>query len=336
MKPGDVSQWSSVLFVRKGSFNATALQIEAHCSISGPYAPAILRFEIVFPSNYPNSPPVIRFTSDVFHPLVAPLTTYTCSSSTQSRDELHVGAVEYLPPGGFSLVHGFPRWFEKPESSVTSSMPSSEQSSGLHQHQRHAHEIQGFERQSTASTSNASGEQSCSPHGREHAHTLKTCGSITARVGITAVLRYVKEAFDDVELLDKIALDSAANAGAWKAWRAHRKGILNSSTESRGSLAPRDGRDLRNIMDKGISLQRPSQSEDWNWDGVWQERVRNVIIASNSELALYGASGGDNPVGVQHRFSKTFANTTLKVRFVETDDELVQTVKTNALLSQVL
>ena len=191
----------------------------------------------------------------------------------------------------------------------------------------------GFEKESTALTSNGSVEQSCSPHGRERAHTLKPCGSLTARVGITAVLRYVKKAFDDAELLDGIPLDSAANAGAWKAWRAHRKGILNTSTECRGSLGPRNGRDLRKTIDKGISLQRPSQSEDWNWDGVWQERVRNVIIASNSELALYGASDGDDPVGVQHRFSRTFADITLKIRFVETDDELVQTVKTNALLS---
>lgn len=332
MKPGDLPQWSCVLFVRKGSFNATALPIEAHCSISGPYAPAILRFEIVFPSNYPDAPPVIRFTSDIFHPLVTPLTTYTCSSSTQSSDKVHVGAGEYLPPGGFSLVHGFPRWFEKPESSVTSSMPSSQESSGFSQHQRYAHETQGIEEESMALTSNGSGEQSCFLHGRERAHTPKTCGSLTARVGITAVLRYVKKAFDDVELLDNISLDSAANAGAWKAWRAHRKGILNTSTESRGSLAPRNGRELRNTSDKEISLQRPSQSEDWNWDGVWQERVRNVIIASNSELALYGANGGDDPVGVQHRFSRTFADTTLKIRFVEADNELVQTVKANALL----
>lgn len=333
MKPGDLPQWSCVLFVRKGSFNATALPIEAHCSFSGPYAPAILRFEIAFPSNYPNIPPVIRFTSDVFHPLVAPLTTYTCSSSTQSSDKVHVGAGEYLPPGGFSLVYGFPRWFEKPGSSVASSMPSSQESSGFSQHQTHAHETQGIDKESMASTCNGSGEQSCFPHGREGAHTLKTCASFTARVDITAVLEYVKKAFDDVELLDNIPLDSAANAGAWKAWRAHRKGILNISTESRGSLAPRDGRDLRDTSDKEISLQRPSQSEDWNWDGVWQERVRNVIIASNSELTLYGACGGDDPVGTQHRFSRTFADTTLKIRFVAANDELVQTVKTNALLS---
>lgn len=309
-----------------------ALLIEAHRGIPGPYAPAILRFEIAFPSIYPKAPPVIRFTTDIFHPLVTPLMTYTCSSSTQSNDNIHVSAEEYLPPGGFSLLHGFPLWFEKQESSSASSMPSSQISCGLCQHQRQSHEIQGVDKLASGSTSNDSSEHTCSPRRRDRAHTLETCGSVKAHVGIITVLNYVKKAFDDAELLDTIPLNSAANAGAWKAWRAHRKDILDTSTESRGSLAPRNGRDLRNTKDEGTLLQTPSHSDDWNWDGVWRDRVQTSIIASTSEPVLYGASGGDDPVRVQHRFTMTFADTTLKVRFVEIDDELARIVRTSALL----
>src|ERR1700749_3939206 len=57
--PGQPSLWSGVLFVRKG-----------------PYAPSILRFQLSFLSQFPAQPPLITFSSDIFHPLLTPLTTY--------------------------------------------------------------------------------------------------------------------------------------------------------------------------------------------------------------------------------------------------------------------
>lgn len=38
--------------------------------VAGYYANAILKFKILFPVEYPNRPPVVQFTSDVFHPLI--------------------------------------------------------------------------------------------------------------------------------------------------------------------------------------------------------------------------------------------------------------------------
>ena len=77
----------------------------------GPYAPAVLRFHVSFPTDYPESPPVITFTTDIFHPLVTPLTTYSHFAGTQNSDTRSASDEERLPPGGFSLRYGFPSWF---------------------------------------------------------------------------------------------------------------------------------------------------------------------------------------------------------------------------------
>ncbi|TYJ54122.1 hypothetical protein B9479_005220 [Cryptococcus floricola] len=50
-----ILKWHGVFFVHKG-----------------PYSGAVLRFSIVFPLNYPSDRPIIRFTNDVFHPMVDP------------------------------------------------------------------------------------------------------------------------------------------------------------------------------------------------------------------------------------------------------------------------
>ena len=83
----------------------------------GPYAPSVLRFQISFLSQFPAQPPLITFSSDIFHPLLTPLTTYTASG----MDTVSASDQEILPPGGFSLRYGFPAWFP----SLSSSAPQS-------------------------------------------------------------------------------------------------------------------------------------------------------------------------------------------------------------------
>ncbi|KIO34815.1 hypothetical protein M407DRAFT_90401 [Tulasnella calospora MUT 4182] len=46
--------WLGVLFVRQGY-----------------YASSVLRFRVTFPQDYPQQPPAVSFTTDVFHPLVS-------------------------------------------------------------------------------------------------------------------------------------------------------------------------------------------------------------------------------------------------------------------------
>jgi len=97
--------------------------------------------------------------------------------------------------------------------------------------------------------------------------------------GIADILAYVKKAFDDETTLNTLPFESAGNPGAWKAWRAHRSNPVERSTQSE---------DTRH-------------SDEWNWDGVWQERVRKGIKASISAPVLYGssASANDDPVGFE-------------------------------------
>ena len=77
----------------------------------GSYSPAVLRLKLSFPSSYPSKPPLVTFATDIFHPLLTPLTTYTYTTGSLDTDTVSATDDERLPPGGFSLRHGFPQWF---------------------------------------------------------------------------------------------------------------------------------------------------------------------------------------------------------------------------------
>lgn len=94
---------------------------------------------------------------------------------------------------------------------------------------------------------------------------------------IVDVLHYIKRSFDDWEALDMLPLDAAGNSGAWKAWRAYR----GSSNQNDNDIA---------------SASDAKSSDEWSWDGVWEERVRKGIDASIADSTLYGG-GGDDLVG---------------------------------------
>ena len=87
-------------------------------------------------------------------------------------------------------------------------------------------------------------------------------------------MQYVKQAFNDETALDSLPLEAAGNTGAWKAWRAYR---ISKGAMSAGAAISKDGE---------------KKSDDWNWDGVWEERVRRGIDASISESVLFGGAGG--------------------------------------------
>src|SRR5436190_18841862 len=93
--------------------------------LSGPYASAILRFQVRFPPSYPDLPPLVTFNTDIFHPLLVPLTTYTFTTGSSDTDTVSATDEERLPPGGFSLRHGFPHWFGRARRSATNSAASS-------------------------------------------------------------------------------------------------------------------------------------------------------------------------------------------------------------------
>jgi hypothetical protein len=126
------------------------------------------------------------------------------------------------------------------------------------------------------------------------------------------VLRYIRSTFDDDEVLDSVRLEAAGNPGAWHAWRTHRVkvGKLNSPTHqihpaSRSSdesdcppdcsskSPPREVR--QRIASAGTSAPMAARRPgEWNWDGVWEVRVKKGIDASVGEAMLFGKDAGDD------------------------------------------
>ncbi|PVI04098.1 hypothetical protein DM02DRAFT_201041 [Periconia macrospinosa] len=255
--PGDPSLWVGVIFVRKG-----------------PYAPAVLRFQISFPPNYPALPPLVTFSTDVFHPLLTPLTTYTYTTGATDSGTVSATDDERLPPGGFSLRHGFPLWF-------------------------------GRARQSAASSRNVSGSGIDSPSPTVHLPSeLKETQSNPSvneegtgkPVSIVNVIEYIRTTFSDEEVLDSIPLEAAAHPGAYHAWQAYRAAALRHqqpSPKSPTSDSPANSGESNRSSDS-FALGRNRRPGEWNWEGVWEERVRKAVKASLSEPVLFGGASGED------------------------------------------
>ncbi|EYE98957.1 putative ubiquitin-conjugating enzyme [Aspergillus ruber CBS 135680] len=260
LTPGDPTLWSSVLFVR-----------------SGPYASAVLRFQIRFPTSYPDLPPLVTFSTDVFHPLIVPLTTYTFSTNASTEDPVSATDEERLSPGGFSLRHGFPHWFGRAKRSGVSTASS------------RAVSVQGrgpVLGEATTARESQGKDNMDSTKGQGEDGTIEQYPEPRKTVPVAELLDYIRSTFEDESVLDSLALEAAGNPGAWHAWRAHR-GSSNSATKSdfkRGSPQTR-------------------LPGDWHWDGIWAKRVQSEVEASHSEPMLYGNSAravGDEMI----RFSR--------------------------------
>lgn len=142
-------------------------------------------------------------------------------------------------------------------------------------------------------------------------------GSNGSKTSIVEVLEYLKSAFDDDVTLDALPLEAAGNPGAWNAWQAHRKSILRDSQTDVDNPAHTAPSKQSNIP-KSVSYAK--QSDEWSWDGVWEERVRKGIDASISDPVLYGnLSGGDD-----------------LIRFVDANDDMVQAIKEETLGAALL
>ncbi|KAF2099503.1 hypothetical protein NA57DRAFT_75003 [Rhizodiscina lignyota] len=206
LTPGDPSLWSGVMFVR-----------------TGPYAPAILRFQLSFPPNYPSLPPLVTFSTEIFHPLLTPLTAQSYATSTMPDGSSPVEE-ERLPPGGFSLRHGFPQWFKGSSSNEVTSTPD---------------------------------------------------------VPVFRILEYMRAAFNDETVLDSIPSGSAANAGAYHAWHTYRAEQQKTQQSSGASHRRSNSRD---------AIPRARRPGEWNWEGVWEQRVQKGVRESLSEPVLFGSS----------------------------------------------
>lgn len=312
---GRVSGLLVVHTVVKGADRSTCL---------GPYATAVLRFYISFSDTYPALPPLVTFSTDIFHPLITPLTTYMYTTDIQEGGTVSATDEERLPPGGFSLRHGFPGWFGRGSKRHT----ARQNASVLQTPPRSSRAMGTGGRDSISSTPNskiAASEGSPSPVGRD-AGTGGTAGSSGStgsksfldvhkrEISTCEVLSYIRSTFDDETVLDSVPLEAAGNPGAWHAWRTKRG--------------------YNGLPEGDPSARKPGE---WNWEGVWEERVKKGIAASLSEPVLYGGVGGGDDT-VSSSVSDVFpiipdlilyANSAWQIRFLSMEDTEVETVKDN-------
>ena len=245
-------------------------------SQQGPYASAVLRFGMDFPLAYPSRPPQITFTTDIFHPLVTPLTTSTGSIGITDVRHGNVTDQPRRSSGCFRLAHGFPGWVGESEQSTKELQPTTELA--------------------------------------EPVMIGRFTHSIPAPAA--EVLRYVRSTFDSAEMLDSVPLAAAGNPSAWHAWQAYRRRSSSStqpdsekvqdigSGEDTGSSEDDEEQEIpgRRKLAEGTSTPaRTGRSPaEWDWDGVWEERAGRSIRNSTTEAALYGnSSGSRGPVSIK-------------------------------------
>lgn len=294
LSPSDPALWSGVLFVQKGTmwlFRARLPTIISSLnSVIGPYASAILRFQIRFPPLYPDLPPLVTFTTPIFHPLVVPLTTQTYSNRPSDLDSVTGTIEEQLPPGGFSLRHGFPQWFIKTERSTVGSLSSSRSTSGQNPGNIGAHVEQdsGLVESSTDEIISRISSLPCDIRDPKK--------SDVTNVTALDLLEYIRSTFDDETVLDSIPLEATGCPNAWHAWSAHRRqprtgpATERRSSKDAGVSSPSTlGRTLSPDSIQRSSPQARSPGE-WNWEGVWLKRVKDNIHHSFLESVLFGSS----------------------------------------------
>ncbi|KAL5338474.1 ubiquitin-conjugating enzyme/RWD-like protein [Aspergillus crustosus] len=250
LSPGDPTLWACVVFVR-----------------SGPYASAILRFQIRFPPSYPDRPPLVTFSTDVFHPLIVPLTTYTFSTGVSNEDPVSATDEERLPPGGFSLRHAFPHWFRRSGRLDLGPTPYSRVvSSGSLDHP-------GAEIAATDSYVQEDSEHKPDEAETADASPAELSPKQRSSVPVLEILDYIRTSFDNETVLDSVPLEAAGNSSAWHAWKAHRKNI-----------------DTAVISDSKRDKPQARLPGDWNWDGIWIRRVQYEVEASRSDATLFGSA----------------------------------------------
>ncbi len=243
----------------------------------------------------------MTFATDIFHPLITPLTTYMYTTDIQDNGTVSATDDERLPPGGFSLRHGFPDWFGRGSRSRVASgqlplplpQPPPPQQAAPPPVQTPPRSTRG------SSLSNQSTPASnASPPGPPHFMQTRR-----REVSTYDVLRYIRSTFDDENVLDSVPLEAAGNPGAWHAWRTHQRQLGKVLKDAGSSWHPgRNGggdqgtspsAERNAAAAAGTAVRKPGE---WNWEHVWEERVKKGIAASLSEPVLYGNAGATDDV----------------------------------------
>jgi hypothetical protein len=139
-------------------------------------------------------------------------------------------------------------------------------------------------------------------------------------ISVYEVLRYIRSTFDEELVLDKVPLEAAGNPGAWHAWRSHRvkagaipptptvpermkdknagyDGLSEDEESNSSGGVPEGYQRLAGGTSAPMAARRPGE---WNWEGVWEVRVKRGIDASLAEAVLFGNSAGDDLIRFLH------------------------------------
>lgn len=262
----------------------------------------------------------MTFHTDLFHPLIVPLTTYTFTTGSSNEAPVSATDEERLPPGGFSLRHGFPHWFGRAQRTTNDSVANSRNVSGSGTGGTAVENRDSVKEPSedgpgsadqlqdqptlpvTPKKQTADEPRSSSPMPSPDSRDVPSRISATPAplpyedlqktVPVVSLLAYIRSTFDNETILDALPLEAAGNPGAWHAWRAHRRGIKGGRSDSQGPGTPTPESSAK----RGTPQAR--LPGEWNWEGVWAKRVRSGIEASQSDAMLFGNAprGGDDIV----------------------------------------
>ncbi|KAG9582584.1 hypothetical protein KCV04_g22902, partial [Aureobasidium melanogenum] len=74
------------------------------------------------------------------------------------------------------------------------------------------------------------------------------------------------------------------------AWQTHRARVIGTAPRS---ATPEDGKTPTSPTSRQQpgGARRPGQ---WNWEGVWEERVKKGVQASVSQQTLFGTAGSND------------------------------------------
>jgi hypothetical protein len=241
----------------------------------------------------------MTFSTDIFHPLVVPLTTYTFSASPiDASSTVGASGEGRLPPGAFSLRYGFPDWFA---STAAEGISDDSQAQILRK------------------------EPSTPDVDIPIPNVRVPTAEIDRNNLLLELVHHIQDAFEKDALLDNMPVEVAGDPSAWHAWRAHR-GLARDMTPKSPTLKYKDG-----------APSSPKNPGEWKWDGVWESRVSNGIASSINDATLFGSAGGGRAARGSMDFATTDPRQRMaavadrQIRFAKLDDQRSEELKAQIL-----
>lgn len=149
------------------------------------------------------------------------------------------------------------------------------------------------------------------------------------------ILKYIKSTFGDAEVLDSVPLDAAGNPGAWHAWRTHRRKLGKLPGEKQPlaeqpSIPPTaDPAAVASPSKLKTNQHAVRKPGEWNWDGVWEDRVKKGISTSLSEPVLYGGATATDELVSRCCPTSPINMLMLQIRFLALDESEIESIKDN-------